>query len=517
MNGAEALLLALEDSGIEVCFANPGTSEMHLVAAMGKSNAIRPVLCLFEGVASAAADGYARMSGQPATTLLHLGPGYANSMANLHNARRAGSAIVNIVGEHATDHLQYDAPLTSDIQAHARLQSHWVETSDSADDLAKCGRQACVAAREGNGRIATLIVPADHAWNTTVETGDPVSPAPPEPVSSSNLEQATEMLRNGKQTGLVLGGSALHEDALYLAGQIAKHTGAQLYFNTSPTRLQRGAGRVAAQRIPYLGDQARAMLRHLEQVILIGAYAPVAFFAYPGQPGITTAPGCTIFNLAEKHLDLHQTLALLCEFTGANSAEPTLQPRAPLPPEPDGAPLTLEAIGASLAELMPEDAIISDESVTSGRAVFPATQGARPHDWLTLTGGAIGQGLPLSLGAAIACPERKVIALQADGSAMYTVQALWTIAREQADVTVIIFNNSEYAILNGELERVGAGAVTDKAQTMLDLSRPNLRWTEIATGMGMLGIRVETKIAFHDALKLAMTNRVPTLIEAVLA
>jgi acetolactate synthase-1/2/3 large subunit len=513
VNGAEKLLETLVANGVEVCFSNPGTSEMQLVSAIGNNDGMRSVLCLFEGVVSGAADGYARMKGKPALTLLHVGSGFSNSMANLHNAKRAHSPIVNIVGDHATYHLQYDAPLTSDVRAHAQICSNWVKVSDSADDLAASGAEAVSASLQGAGRIATLIAPANHAWEESQATVANLPVSSRQGPSGETLSRVADALTNGKTSALLLGGGALMENSLAAAGRIARATGARVLSETFTARLQRGAGRFGIERLQYFSEQVTEQMAGLEQLILVGTAAPVSFFAYPGKDSWLVPEGCEVIRLADVDADLQAVLEELASQLGASeAAEPT--PAAPAMPPPDG-PLTPVAIGQSLSQLMPHHAIVSDEAATCGLGIFPATVNAPPHDWLMLTGGAIGQGLPLSLGAAVACPDRKVIALQADGSAMYTVQALWTMARENADVTVVIMNNKSYAILNIELARVGAGQPTPKTLSMLDLSRPDIDWVSIAQGMGVPATRAESAEAFHAQFSDAMKTAGPRLIDAM--
>ena len=512
MNGAENLLNTLLASGVEVCFANPGTSEMQLVSAIGNSSGMRAVLCLFEGVVSGAADGYARMLDKPALTLLHLGSGFANSMANQHNAMRAHVPLVNMVGDHATYHLQYDAPLTSDVAAHARISSAWVRASESADDLAHAGAEAVQASLQGAGGIATFIAPANHAWESATETVTPLPRPQREKVPGKIIDEMVDLLLQGKKTALYLGGRALREESLQAAGRIAKASGADILCECFPTRLQRGAGRVRVMRLPYFAQQAAAQLLAYERLILIGAKAPVSFFAYPGKASWLAPEGCDIRTLSSVDQDVQAALEEIAERIGAGQT-PDLTKRAPAAP-PSGA-LSPVAIGQSLSALMPADAIVCDESITCGMGIYPVTENAAPHDWLTLTGGAIGDGLPLSLGAAIACPDRKVIALQADGSALYTMQALWSMAREHADVAVIILNNHSYAILNIELAQVGAGKPTPKTLSMLSLAGPDINWCELATGMGVRATRANSAEEFHAQLAEAMRSKGPSLIEAM--
>jgi len=513
MNGAENLLHTLEHAGVEVCFANPGTSEMHLVSAIGRSEQMRAILCLYEGVVSGAADGYARMVDKPALTLLHLGSGFANSMANQHNAMRAHVPLVNMVGDHATYHLKYDAPLTSDVLAHARIVSDWARASESADDLALAGAEAVQASLRGAGKVATFIAPANHAWDETSRTAEPLMPAGLEAVGQDAMEAATKLLGNGKKTVLFLGGRALREASLHAAGRIAEATGARLVCEVFPARLQRGAGRVAVERLPYFAEAAVAALDGTEQMILVGSKAPVAFFAYPGKPGWLAPESCEIHTLATVDQDPLAALKAVADRLGANDEPALAQPALGLP-IPSGI-LSPVAIGQSVTRALPADAIVVDEAATCGLGIFPVTGQAAAHDWLTLTGGAIGIGLPLALGAAVACPDRKVIALQADGSAMYTLQTLWTMAREQVDVTVVIMNNRSYAILNIELARVGAGQPNAKTLSMLDLSHPDLDFVALAEGMGIRATRATTAEEFDVQFAEAMAGSGPRLIEAM--
>ncbi len=513
MNGAERLLEALVDGGVEVCFSNPGTSEMQLVSAIGNNERMRAILCLFEGVVSGAADGYGRMADRPALTLLHVGSGFSNSMANLHNARRAHVPLINIVGDHATYHLQYDAPLTSDIAAHAAICSDWVRTSESPDDLAAAGAEAIAASMTGAGRIATLIAPANHAWDEAGKPARATAPPAREQVRADAIGSVAALLRNGRPTALLLGGRALRAECTEIAGRIARATGCRVLGETFAARMQRGAGRCAVERLQYFAEHVTGQLAGLEQIVLVGAGAPVSFFAYPDKPSWLAPDGCEVVPLASVDQDAAGALGALADALGAREPAEAVPAATNLVP-PEG-PLTPVAIGQSLTLLMPEHAIVSDEAATCGLGIFPATEQAPPHDWLMLTGGAIGQGLPLSLGAAVACPDRKVIALQADGSAMYTVQALWSMAREGADVTAVIMNNRSYAILNIELARVGAGQPTPKTLSMLDLSRPDIDWVRLSEGMGVPASRASSAEEFHTQFAAAMGAKGPRLIEAI--
>ena len=516
MNGAQALMQTLSDSGVEVCFANPGTSEMQLVAALDQQQGMRAVLGLFEGVVTGAADGYGRMSDKPAATLLHLGPGLANGLANLHNARRALSPIVNIVGDHAVDHIALDAPLTSDIVGVATPMSDWVTTSTSPSNLATAGAEAVAIACRYPGQIATMIAPGDHAWTDGAVPSAPKTPPKMPRVSDEEIEAAAKLLRKPGQSALFIGNRALREEALFQAGRVATATNARLISDTSPARLQRGVGRVTVQRIPYFAESAIEFMKGIERLIFIGTKPPVSFFAYPNRPSVLSPEGAEIMRLADERVNAEDTLRRLADKLNAPDQPMHLQASEKLPIVEDG-PLDQISLGIIAAQLIPENAIVSDEGVSSGGQVYRYSAGAPKHDWMTITGGAIGQGLPLATGAAIACPDRKVIALQADGSAMYTVQALWTMARENLDVTVIILKNNSYGILNIELNRVGVAAPGPKALSLLDLSNPIIDWVAMSHSMGVPAQSASTTQEFRAALSAAVAHNGPRLVEAVLA
>ncbi|CAN1567331.1 IlvB Thiamine pyrophosphate-requiring enzymes [acetolactate synthase, pyruvate dehydrogenase (cytochrome), glyoxylate carboligase, phosphonopyruvate decarboxylase] [Rhabdaerophilaceae bacterium] len=519
MNGAESLVRTLVAGGADLCFSNPGTSEMHFVAALDRVEGMQCVLCLFEGVATGAADGWARMTGRPGLTLLHLGPGLGNGLANLHNAKKAGTPIVNIVGEHTTQHLSFDAPLTSDTEAVARPMSHWVHLGRDSCGIAADGAAAVTTAltpsSAGPGQIATLILPADTAWGPGAEPVVPARPPARQRVSEHALGQAVAAIRQGPGTLIFLGADAVRASMLDLAGAIAAKTGVQIMGRTSLSRLERGAGRVVLPRLPYPIDLSLDALRPFRRIVLIGAPDPVAFFGYPGKPSRLAADGTEIIALADATFDLADTLERLADAVGAKRADAPLAPlvRSALPT--DGR-LSAETATIAIAALMPEDAIIVDESITSGRFTGPITAHAPPHDWLQITGGSIGIGPPLALGAAMAAPDRQVINLQADGSAMYTLQALWSQARTRSRVVTVIWSNRSYSILTGELMAVGASNPGRKALDMLSLDNPALDWVALAKGMGVPGLRAETTGAFVRALLAGLAENGPFLIEAVL-
>ena len=515
MNGAQALIATLVDNGIDVCFANPGTSEMHFVAALDSVPDMRAVLALFEGVATGAADGYARMADRPAAVLLHLGPGLGNGLANLHNARRAHVPMVVVVGDHAAYHKKYDAPLESDIDALAGTVSGWVRRTQRVDDVGADAQAAVAASRAGV--VSTLILPADVCWTEGAHPAPAVAAPAVAGVDHHAVDTAAVTLKSGGQSVLLIGGDATRQPGLSAAVRIAEATGARVLCETFPTRLQRGAGIPAVERLAYFAEAAEAQLAGARNLVLAGATSPVSFFAYPGKVSDLVPPGCATQTLAG-HVGAADALTALADLIAPGTTA-RLAPAA-RPDLPSG-PLTAAAVSAVVGALLPERAVIVDEANTSGVSLPAATAGAPAHDVLTLTGGAIGYGMPAAIGAAVAAPESPVLSLQADGSAMYTVSALWTQAREQLNVTTVIFNNGAYDILRIELQRVGAetpdsvGVPGPKALELLDLGNPAMDFVQIGQGMGVPSRRVTTAEELADALAWAFAEPGPHLIDAV--
>lgn len=511
MNGAESLVRTLVEGGVDTCFTNPGTSEMHFCAALDKVDGMRCILGLFEGVVTGAADGYGRMKDSPAATLLHTGPGLGNGLANLHNAKKARTPIVNIVGEHATYHIAHDAPLTADIEGIAWPVSDWVRTSTDSASVASDGAQAIAEARTSPGRIATLILPADTAWNDALGPETVPGVLAREKVDDSRIRECVEALSSGEPTLILLGGRALREDALEIAGRIAERTGALLMTEFAGARTQRGAGRVNPERMPYVVDVARAATAEIRHVILAGTTMPVAFFAYPDKPSLLVPETSRPVLLSTVAEDVTDGLERLAEEVGACGSEPRRE--ALERPDLRTGDLDPHSIAAAIGHLMPEACIVSDEAITSGRMLHPFTTGCPPHDWLFGTGGSIGRALPEATGAAVACPDRKVLCITGDGSALYTVQALWTQARENLDVVTVVYANRTYAILHTELLNVGA-TPGPKARDMFDLDRPEIDWVKMSESMGVEALRVQTAEEFNRALAAGFETSGPFLIEA---
>jgi acetolactate synthase I/II/III large subunit len=512
MNGAEALIRSLVAGGVDTCFTNPGTSEMHLVAALDRVNEMRCVLGLFEGVVTGAADGYARIAGRPACTLLHLGPGFANGMANLHNAMRAQVPLINLVGEHPQHHLKYDAPLTSDIEAIARPYSHWLRTSRSAADAGRDAADAIRASASHPGYISTLVVPADVAWSDGGAVAPKPSPKKTPQAPTANIERAAAMLRSGLPTALIIAGDGLYGDGLRAAGRVAAATKAKLLSPYPFARMERGAGRVSVQRLPYVPDQAIELLKEFRQLILVGAPVPASYFAYPGKSSVLTQPDCTTFAMTSPSEDSAGSLIALSEALGLNDrSEILVQPTTRTDP-PTGE-ISLPGLAATVAALLPENAIVADEAMTSGRGMMAASRGSAPHDWLANTGGSIGIALPLAVGAAVAAPDRRVLCLTADGSSMYTLQALWTMAREGLNVTSVVFANRAYAVLQWEYSGLGVGTPSSRAADLFSIGRPDIDWVAMGKSMGVPSSRATSLDTFAELLRKSFATDGPALIE----
>lgn len=514
MNGSESLVATLVDKGVDVCFANPGTSEMHFLAAL-ENPGLRSVLVLFEGIATGAADGYYRMTGNPASTLLHLGPGLANGLANLHNARRAGSGIVNIVGEHATAHLKYDPPLLSDIDGLARPISHWVRRSTSSCLVAGDVSVAIAQARSKPGKIATLILPGETSWGPASESLSlgsrcPSAPKPAAP-DTARVEQAADVLRRGEPTLIVCGGQASRGRAVELLGRVKAHTGCRIATQFFTARIERGAGRATLERIPYYVPSALAYLAGFKHIITVETGEPIAFFNYPGSPSQMKPTGCAVHSLVLPDEDSIAGLEMLIDALGAQKTEAVLQERTEVA-IPEGK-LDPTSIAQALTAAMPDNTILVDESLTTGRETLGLTAGARPHDVLQNMGGSIGFGTPVATGAAIACPDRRVFCMVGDGSAMYTIQSLWTQAREGLNVTTIIFANNSYQILKTEFSNMGFGKPGTQASALIEIDKPQINWVAMGTSMGVPSVSVDNAGDFYRAMVRSAETPGPMLIE----
>ena len=514
MNGAEILVRTLLDNDVNVCFANPGTSEMHFVSALDRCEGMRCILGLFEGVVTGAADGYYRMLERPASTLLHLGPGLSNGLANLHNAKKAQSGILNIVGEQVTTHIRFNAPLTADIEGLARPVSGWLRTARDAASIAPLAAEAIAAARGPAPVIATLVLPGDAAWTEASFTATKAATRKPKPVAADAIDKAARLLTSGEPTLVILACAALKGPALDFAGRIAGRTGCRIATQFFSARLERGAGRVPLERIPYAVDQALAMLKPFRHIITINTSEPIAFFAYPNRPSQMKPEGCDVLELCSDADDTLQALSDLATAVGAKADDRPVQ-AASNSERPTGA-LNPQTVAQALLTTMPEGCILVDESVTTGRESFGVTAGAAPHDSIQNMGGSIGFGPPVAVGAAIACPDRPVLCIVGDGSAMYTLQALWTQAREGLNVVTVVCANRKYQILRNEFNYVDAGVPGPKALSMLDIDHPALDFVALAKGMGVAATRVTTADALCREIDRGFAEPGPHLIEAQL-
>ncbi len=498
--------------GIEVCFDNPATTEMPLVLALDSVPGIRGILCLHENVATGAADGYGRMTGKPAMCLLHLGPGLANGLTNLHNARRAHTPVLNVVGEHATWHLPSDPLLATHIEWVARTVSDYVKENLGATTTAMDLADAVEGAKQAGGRIATLTVPHDSQLGDAGSAIPSRRPAPRRSYSSGSVIQAAQALRTGR-CAILLGAEGLSEEGLTVAGRIAAATGADLLADSFFARMERGGDLPWVTRIPYFPDQALELTARYDRVIVAGTRRPVAFFGYPDVPSHVTTVEQTVLLSSPREDTLGALRALAGEVRAPDHLDPV---SGELPPMPEG-PLDAQSVAAVIARLQPEGCIMMDEALTVGVHYFEASRHAPSFTHLMLTGGAIGEGPGAATGAAVACPGRKVINFQSDGCGAYSVQAFWTQAREKLDVITIIGSNRSYNILNVELLRAGVTAPGPVARSMAGLDNPYLDWVKIGEGFGVPSVAVDTAEGLARELEKALAGKGPRLIEAIMA
>lgn len=517
MNGAELLVKTAAEMGVDMCFANAGTTEMPVVEALDEIKRVRSVLGLFEGVCTGAADGYGRMADKPAMVLLHLGPGLANGLANLHNARRAHTPLLNVIGQHASWHLPADPLLAMDIEALAGTVSGWQRTNKRMEAIPLDTADAVYAALQGN--VSTLIVPHDHQIGEVPEGVMEKSGGSPQYLDEDSIESAASLLhKGGSKAAVILGGHAARRRGLLAMARVSAATGCRLFVETFPARVERGAGLPLLERIPYFPDQAVSTLSSYETVVFAGAREPVAFFGYPGQSSYFLSEQQARFHIKASPRKMEDALEALADNLGSlqkssNSSEKLA--RLERPQLPQGR-LTPQKASAVLAALQPEGAIVVEEAITSAGDYFQLSTSIPPHTYLALTGGAIGQGVPCALGAALACPDRPVINLQADGSAMYTVQALWSQAREGANVKTLICSNRSYAILRLELARAGRESPEGHSLSLTDLSNPALNWVELSRGLGVPAKRVDKAEDLARVLSGALAEPGPYLIEMIL-
>ena len=512
MNGAEALVATAIRRGIEVCFANPGTTEMPLVLALDAVPGLRGILCLHENVATGAADGYGRMMAKPAMCLLHLGPGLANGLTNLHNARRAATPVLIVIGQHASWHLSADPLLATNIEWLARTVSDYVKQNVGPVTVAVDLADAVDDAMRNGGCVSTLIVPHDSLIG---EAGAGVCVPfrhARKTYSPGQVLRTAKALKSGR-SAILLGGEALSEAGMLLAGRIAAISGANLLCGTFFARMERGGGLPVVTKLPYFPDQALELTRRYRHVIVAGTRRPVAFFGYPGLPSYLSEEEQTVV-LAGPQED---ALGALAELASELHAPDVVDPVVGAPPDLPRGGLDARAVSAVIARLQSGNCIVMDETLTAGEPYFDASKHSPRFTHLMLTGGAIGEGPGAATGAAIACPDRKVINFQSDGCGAYSVQAFWTQAREKLDVVTIIGSNRSYNILNVELLRTGVHQPGPVARSMASLEHPHLDWAKIGEGFSVPSIAVDTAEALARELETALMQKGPRLIEAIMA
>ena len=538
-NGACGVVRTLVAGGVEVMFANPGTTEMLVVDALDSVEGLRAILCLHETVCTGAADGYGRMAGKAACTLLHLGVGLANGSANLHNARRAGAPVVNLVGDMASWHVAKDPLLASDIEGLASFTGCFYRASGAdPDGLSDDVADALVAVRDyraGESRVATVALAHDA-------TRDPLSKpwAPPELLATleqpggdvKTLFERSIELHNERYGGndaipahvkacgaalttsnaaLFVGGAGLcDEEALNACSAIAAATGCALVVENAFARVDRGGHRPRFVRVPYFPKDARTYLAKFETVVLVGARKPVAMFGY--DDGVSDLVGLDGQQVLEiDAMDVPGALRYLAGTLGG--APPPPPPAAAAPKRPKGK-LSAYKLCQALACTQPADAIVVDESLTSGGSYWDLSLSCAPFSHLTLTGGSIGIGPPLSVGCAVACPGRRVVDFQADGSGLYSTPAFWTMAAERLDVTVLVCKNDVYQILKVEQQKQNLPTAKPNAKKLTNLSGPSVDWVALAKGYGLDATSVSTAEDLLAALEHSFATPGPYLIEA---
>ncbi len=515
MNGADILIKTAVEAGVEVCFTNPGTTEMPLVTAIDRNGGVRTVLGLFEGVCTGAADGYGRLTGKPAMTILHLGQGFANGISQLHNAARAHTPLVNVVGEHPTWHRGAGSPACMNIEALTSSLPGWQRTCKKAEALSADMADAVAAA--GEGQIASLIVPQDYQTAVLAPAAISRPQSSPGAVDEKAVMQARDVLRKMSSAVMLLGGKALRREGVMAAARIRAKTGCALFTESFPACWDRGAGKPLLSRTIHApGEETR--LPKYAGVVLAGMEEPVALFGRVGRESRILTKEQERVSLAGPEQDAAAALVALADALdapGASRLPAGSMAELQRPALPEGA-LTVEKVCRTVAAVQPEGAIVVDESITSSSAYCPVSGTAPPHTFIALSGGSLGWGLSCSVGAAVACPDRPVIDLQGDGSAMYTIQALWTQAREGLNITTLIYSNRAYHAMQLGLIRSGVTSPGPVTRAVIELSRPAIEWVKLAPSLGVPAVSVSTAEELAHELRAALAEPGPHLIEMVL-
>ena len=515
MNGAAAFFKSIVDNGIDTIFACPGTSEMQVVDEVGYSN-LRVVLCLFENSVTGMADGYARMLDKPALGMVHVTCGLTNALANMHNARIANSRMIIFGGGVHVAH-EVNEPVHSMLQRQpyvAQIAAQCVIEARSPDQLAAAATQALKASNDGAGKIVYVYGPNNAVWGESSFQGKLTSSAEQrQRVSTATISSIADTLKAGKKTAFILDNLALREEGLEILGRIAEGAGGRLFREWLPSRIAMGAGRVRTETLPYGGAEGRELLSEFDQIVLVGAKIPVCPFSYENQPWVKIPENCNVHTLATAD---HDILAALEELaTQLDLPEKASNRYNRKPGEPPTGPLSGNSIVQSLSILMPADSIVLDEAMLEN-VMFPLLMdGAAPFDFMAACpGGAIGAGPPVACGAAIACPNRKVILLEGDFSLMQGNTALWSMAQHNLDICVINYNNEGSASLSTELARVRQGEAQPKSIELLRIRKPTIDYAAMAESMGVPASRAETAEEFHLQLTKAMSTKGPHFIDA---
>ena len=515
MNGAAAFFKSLTHNGVEVVFSTPGTSEMQVVDEIGYSD-LKVVSCIFENTVTGAADGYYRIANKPALGLLHVGSGVTNALANMHNAARAGSSMIIYNGgvhqNHEVNDPEHGAKLRSPELALAAAD--WIYEARTSHDLGQAAVQAVQAASRENGKIAFVYGPNNAVWGDTSLQLAKATPGKKTRVDQYTIKDVADSLIAGKKTAFILGGDALSEAGLNLLARIAEATDSTLYREWVNMKLiDGGAGRPAVKRVDIDSNLAREEFAAFDQVVLVSARIPAPPFSYQSMPFTSLPEDLHVKTLAPKDSDVIAALQDLAKAVGVSRRVKTVNQRVK-PAAPTGA-LNGLSIVASVVNALPKNAIVIDESWYEGYTLHAQLDFAEPHTlMLGAVGGAIGGGIPLAIGSAVAAPKRKVVVITGDWSMMQGIQSLWTVANQNLDICVVCLNNAGSASLESELARVRKGDAMPKSLEMVDLVNPTIDYGEVSSGLGVPHTVATTAAEFHKQFETAMNTKGPHFINA---